>query len=62
MKALPVNAAVHQKTLVEQKTDFTAEGSPSPGKVAGSVPPITETLAVVSPASEVRHAAKQRKQ
>lgn len=32
---------VHTKTLIEQKTDFTAEGSPPPGKVVGSLPPTT---------------------
>lgn len=26
------------KTLAEQKSDFTAEGSPPPGKVATSIP------------------------
>ena len=26
------------KTLAQEKADFTAEGSPPPGKVAGSVP------------------------
>lgn len=41
MKTTPADAPVHPKTLVEQTTDFTAEGSPPPGKVVGSVPPVT---------------------
>jgi hypothetical protein len=36
---------VHTKTLIEQKTDFTAEGSPPPGKVVGSLLPITPDVA-----------------
>ena len=45
MKTQPMDAPVHAKTLVEQKTDFTAEGSPPPGKVVGSVPPVTTDVA-----------------
>jgi hypothetical protein len=41
MKTPRLDTPVHPKTLVEQKTDFTAEGSPPPGKVTGSVPPVT---------------------
>lgn len=29
------------KTLPEQKRDFTSEGSPPPGKVAGGTGPVT---------------------
>lgn len=36
-----IDAPLHTKTLVEQKTDFTAEGSPPPGKVMGGAEPIT---------------------
>jgi hypothetical protein len=45
MKTPPLDAPVHTKTLVEQKADFTAEGSPPPGKVVGSVPPVTPDVA-----------------
>lgn len=33
-------------TLAEQKADFTAEGSPPPGKVA-TTPPLTDSTPVV---------------
>ncbi len=40
----------HPKTLPEQKSDFTAEGAPPPGKVVGSVPPMTvEEVPVAKP-------------
>ena len=54
-----VNAPVHSKTLVEQKADFTAEGSPSPGNVAGSVPPVTKSDTDLLPASDARRTAKK---
>jgi hypothetical protein len=44
MKPPLPDAPVHPKTLTEQKTDFTAEGSPPPGKVVGSVPPVTPDM------------------
>jgi hypothetical protein len=36
MKPPRRTAPVAPKTLTEQNTDFTAEGSPPPGKVAGT--------------------------
>ena len=33
-----VTPAPHPASLSAQKADFTAEGSPAPGKVAGTVP------------------------
>ena len=45
MKIQPVDAPVHTKTLIEQKAAFTAEGSPPPGNVEGSVPPVTHNMA-----------------
>lgn len=55
------------KTLSEQKSDFTAEGSPPPGKVSTSVPdtsaeqakatpprrPVRETIRLKRPATRV---------
>ena len=35
-------------TLADQKTDFTAEGSPPPGKVA-TTPPLTPLAPLASP-------------
>jgi hypothetical protein len=58
MKKPPIDAPVHTKTLVEQKTDFTAEGSPPPGKVVGSVPPITPDMA--APASDKKRPPIER--
>jgi hypothetical protein len=37
------------KTLAEQKSDFTAEGSPPPGKVSTSMPLAESTPAKTSP-------------
>jgi catalase len=34
----PISPPPLAKTLTEQKSDFTAEGSPPPGKVSTSVP------------------------
>ena len=40
-------------TLADQKTDFTAEGSPPPGKVA-TTPPLTP-LARLAPLAHLAH-------
>lgn len=39
------------KTLAQQQADFTAEGSPPPGKVAASIP-VTAQKAAGSPAPQ----------
>ena len=36
-------------TLADQKADFTAEGSPPPGKVAGTPPMTPASLATLEP-------------
>jgi hypothetical protein len=59
MKTPPVDAPLHNKTLTEQKADFTAEGSPSPGNVAGSVPPVIEPNKDLAPTSDSRCDAKK---
>ena len=38
------------KTLVQQQSDFTAEGSPPPGKVAPAVPATSDKLPPVATA------------
>lgn len=59
MKTPPVDAPLHTKTVAEQKADFTAEGSPSPGNVAGSVPPVTKSSKDLAPTSDSQgHAQK----
>jgi hypothetical protein len=45
----PVRVA---KTLAEQKVDFTAEGSPPPGKVATAIPVSSPELEVASPSPQ----------
>ena len=59
MKTPPVDAPLHNRTLTEQKADFTAEGSPSPGNVAGSVPPVNEPNKDVAPASHTTANARR---
>ena len=44
---LPKIAKPKPKTLVQQNADFTAEGSPPPGKVATQVPAVS--AGVVAP-------------
>jgi hypothetical protein len=55
MKRTTPKAAQKVITLTQQQADFTAEGSPPPGKVATSVP--VATTKATSPAS-VRGARK----
>jgi hypothetical protein len=38
MSKVPSSPPVHTKNLAQQNTDFTAEGSPAPGKVATAAP------------------------
>ena len=45
------------KTLAQQQADFTAEGSPPPGKVAASIP-VTAQKAAGSPAPRTTPARK----
>jgi hypothetical protein len=49
----PVPAA---KTLTEQKSDFTAEGSPPPGKVSTSLPASSPEPGQASPAGQPERA------
>ncbi len=48
------------KTLVQQKTDFTAEGGPPPGMVAASHPP-AQTPPVVPRRKDATSGATSRK-
>ncbi len=43
--APPNDPKIKAKTLVQQQADFTAEGSPPPGKVSTEVPATPDKLA-----------------
>ena len=49
-------------TLAEQKADFTAEGSPPPGKVANTPPLTPAALAIPGPSHKPESGLKPRPQ
>ena len=56
-------AAEPARTLAQEKSDFTAEGSPPPGQVAGAAPLLPEHDApALPPASTPKRAASARRQ
>ena len=62
--ARPLKAAAEPaRTLAQEKSDFTAEGSPPPGQVAGAVPllPVDDGLPP-PPAKSPKGAANARRQ
>jgi len=51
------------RTLAQEKSDFTAEGSPPPGQVAGAAPTLPADDAVaLPPATPAKGAATGRRQ
>ena len=59
----PKTAAEPARTLAQEKSDFTAEGSPPPGQVAGAAPllPVDDALPL-PPATTSKGAANARRQ
>lgn len=57
-------AAEPPRTLAQEKADFTAEGSPPPGQVAGAAPqlPADDAPAPPPPATTAKGAAPARRQ
>jgi hypothetical protein len=53
---LAVDGKVHQKTLAEQKSDFTAEGAPPPVEVKRTSASCSAVVAYVSPLHCIRDA------
>jgi len=55
--------ATELPTLADQKSDFTAEGSPPPGKVSTSVPltPQDDSRTVPEPPAPVRGTSKRKR-
>jgi hypothetical protein len=62
MKTSPATPAPAPKTLTQQKTDFTAEGSPPPGQVATALPVAAHghSPQAPQPATPVREAPKRQ--
>ena len=62
--AQPATAdAAPVRTLAQEKSDFTAEGSPPPGQVASTAPELPATPAqAAAPAQPAKAAAKGRRQ
>ena len=54
----PHPAAPLPPTLADQKADFTAEGSPPPGKVANTPPLTPATLATAEPSRAPKRGTK----
>jgi hypothetical protein len=63
--ARPAKSATEPaRTLAQEKADFTAEGSPPPGQVAGAAPTVAAGDAAVAPSSDTpsKGAATGRRQ
>ncbi len=62
--AQPASAATEPaRTLAQEKSDFTAEGSPPPGQVAGTAPVLPSSTAETAPPAKPDKAApKARRQ